>query len=1009
MRKLQDNIKYVIQHPVLFKAKNEKYLLIPVFAASWAYMKIILIRTVITIFLLFLLLFSSSFSQTGMYNHPELDWKQIRSNRFTFIYHTGLEGQVNRLVSYAETFADSLISQMGVKPKSRIPVILSNYDDLSNGLATPLGHRIFLQTQATPRVTSGPVKWLPRVFSHEFTHMMNFYGVRGRFGFYDELIRLGLMPLWYIEGLAQMHGESWDNHRDLLLRSSLKGDYYLPLKDLDGFIGGDRITYRLLYEQGHSMIRSLKLKNGMNGADSLLRDYKRGLPLFGRKFKKIAGKNKKEFYKTWRREAKEYYYNLKSNTQSIEDVGIIMDIPLEAVWFVVPCPDKRYLFAVTGVKHFEDGVSRLYLYNKFTNELKLLDEPGIASRCSWNPDGRKIVFSKLHRGKNGSLVHDLYRYSLNSGIIRPLTKNMRAEDPVWSSSGKEIVFSRKTFDGSVLSVLEVKSRKIIDLIEPEDEVEVYSPSISPDGNLIAASYFFKDGRRGILLYDRQKDKKSYLFTQEGEYRDPCFMPDGENLILVSYENHIPNLVKININSLDKVYLSNIFGGLLNPVCSHNNGEIFCTGIHEKKRSYGIHFDPLNRLPGDVNSLQDYRPLSWNEKDYPSLTERLSQKLSGDSIKNLSSARDYEGYRNIRPHIFIPLANYYDKNFYGGAFTLMSDPLEKHSVQASFLAGKEHEFFFDYTGRHWYPALRLSAHSYSLSHTNFLAGRDYDERKTTLSASLQFVFSSGKDMYLNHFLYTGIDYISRSGINNEEFNDFFSVYLPWKGRYTRFTIGYYMSKHLPDTASDIHPKSGYSLSLLFRTSNKSSISDLKQNSVSWSAGWREKLLTNRNIISYRISGYFYSGEFINQSLPYITSPYHIRGLENKLYGANAVYGSFEIRTRLIKNLGLRLPLLYIEQFVGAGFFDFGKAWGDFPVTNIRPFYKKEVSTTTGFEIRNRTYFMAKLPVVLRFGMGMPVNDLKKRNFYFIVQPNTGWLTGIGRSFKNIFMRNSEIDW
>ena len=76
--------------------------------------------------------------------------------------------------------------------------------------------------------------------------------------------------MWFMEGIAQWEGETWDTHRDMLLRMTVLGGKLLPPSKLEGFAGTDIRESRLVYEQGHSLVRFIAAKYGRNKSKEIL-------------------------------------------------------------------------------------------------------------------------------------------------------------------------------------------------------------------------------------------------------------------------------------------------------------------------------------------------------------------------------------------------------------------------------------------------------------------------------------------------------------------------------------------------------------------------------------------------------------------------------------------------------------------------------------------------------------------------------------------------------------------
>jgi len=167
-------------------------------------------------------------------NHPELQWMIFETPHFKVIYHQELAEVARESAQIAESSYYSISQALQIQPKKKIVLVLWDTDDYSNGMSNPLGHVITIWTPAMPKYTTGRLLWLRRVIAHELTHEIHFWGLHNRLGVWWELLGLGTTPDWFIEGLAQYQAESWDLHRDLLVRVAWWNHRLLRVKDLQG-------------------------------------------------------------------------------------------------------------------------------------------------------------------------------------------------------------------------------------------------------------------------------------------------------------------------------------------------------------------------------------------------------------------------------------------------------------------------------------------------------------------------------------------------------------------------------------------------------------------------------------------------------------------------------------------------------------------------------------------------------------------------------------------------------
>ncbi|HYE56957.1 MAG TPA: hypothetical protein VD948_00555, partial [Rhodothermales bacterium] len=148
--------------------------------------------------------FGQGFSIYNLRNHPELRWCEAETAHFLIRYPDRLAGIENQAAPIAESTYVALSHNLGVTFDRKIPIYLSDEDEIVNGFATPVqgGYTmIWVHQNAVAAGWTGRDKWLRRVIPHELTHLFHYRAVRSSVG----LIGLGLgdaLPRFWTEGLA---------------------------------------------------------------------------------------------------------------------------------------------------------------------------------------------------------------------------------------------------------------------------------------------------------------------------------------------------------------------------------------------------------------------------------------------------------------------------------------------------------------------------------------------------------------------------------------------------------------------------------------------------------------------------------------------------------------------------------------------------------------------------------------------------------------------------------------
>ena len=322
-------------------------------------------------------------------------------------------------------------------------------------------------------------------------------------------------------------------------------------------------------------------------------------------------------------------------------------------------------------------------------------------------------------------------------------------------------------------------------------------------------------------------------------------------------------------------------------------------------------------------------------------------------------------------------------------------MEKHSLLTTLTYGNRLHFSLDYLNRQFNPTIELTLNKTTIDQGDFLRIKEDQvlplyENYYTASLGLFWRINYGRSLLSNHLLWLRQTLSYRNSINYSDYKEMnvASWALPFQGWINYLTAGYSWQSYRPDVSYDIHPKSGHILSIYANLADWWLKSDLRFSQLNLLGIFRCKFFFPKQVVAIRVGGVFHNGEQPLQSRLGIGNQ-TIRGLDYSIEGDRQIFANLEFRFPLFRDLGLKLWILYFEQFCGALFIDSGKAWG----SNFLTFYdgqKKDFSSadwiqTAGLELRHRIYLLGKIPIVVSAGYGLNIADTKEANFYFRIGP------------------------
>ena len=924
-------------------------------------------------------------------NHPELNWQTYETDHFKIIFHQGIEALADEVARVAEHVYEPITGNLGVVPPQKTPIIVTDYLDYSNGLATPLGHYIIIWAKSDNKYMTGDIKWLRAVVAHEFAHIVNFWAFRAFPGFWRELLALGFIPTWFLEGIAEFEAEQWCDHRDMLARVVAYHKKLVPYKKMTGFIGADEIDARLVYEQGHSLIRYIAHRFGREKIREIITSF-RAMPLsFNLTLKRTIGMSERELFAAWKEEIDSHYEEIFSAYTPVRKIGDRLKTSLQGNYGARWSPDGRTI-AVVGIKDYEEGVRELYILDANSRKMKKVAGPFVNSFFSFSPDGKSIVYSQQHIVATGAAINDLFVLNIETNQVKRLTNNDRATDPCFSPDGNEIVYAVHQGTRSNLAILNLKTNEKRIITNFPDWTEVFTPSWSPDGNQIVFSLWDSLGKRDIgLIHSDGAEFKNLQITPEDD-RYPAWSPDGNRIAFISYRTGIPNLYLFDPKTSVLQQITDTPGGVFNPTWLPDGKHVSVIAF-EKRDSTEVFIIPIEHAEPAIEARQKISWLPFHQLAAQTAKTPASP-LSQQSLSGVS--KSYCSLTNIRSQILLPYYGKDEKGYQPGIIHLAADPLGKHTLMSSLSYRSRLHFSMDYTNKQFAPTAQIFIEKTTIDHGNFIRVAYKDGRTELLplyenfwsgSLSLYWNINFGRSLLSNHLLWLRSTFNYRNIINANDYKNINTsswAYPLLQGWTNYLTLGYVWQTYRPGIYYDIHPKTGWWLSSYIRWGDKQIGSDIKFRQIGFTGVARQTLPIRDHVIALRTGVSFRSGEQPIQSRLSLGG-YVIRGISYSQEGDQQLFTNLEYRFPLIKDLGLKTWILYFERFCGALFLDSGKAWGSDLVKLDKIEQQSFASTpwlqTAGIELRHRFYVFGKIPAIVSGGYAIDTQSPQNRQFYY----------------------------
>jgi Tol biopolymer transport system component len=632
---------------------------------------------------------AQSFSMMNGRNHPQIEWLTAHTDHFTIIYPKHLAGIEAEAAAIAEATYTSLSLLLNVEFEYRIPIYLSDQDEIVNGFAVPF-NREYTQIWVAlneKSVFTGQEKWLRKVLAHELAHIFHFKAIKSNIGLFGTF---PAMRRHWTEGFAQYSTEKWDAYRgDALLRTSI-------FEDRPSFSRGESIKDGgLTYAVGNSQLRYFAHEFGDSTIAKLFahRDTIAFVRYhnFNKAFKAVTKRTYGEFDADWRRVANIHYNSLAGYMGHLDSLDTApLSVPGLFITDVKYSPDTTNI-AISGYVSTDAPFSRIWIREnrndttakgkKRSNKTRVVYEGPDTGPLAWSPDGSSILFSRSRRGPNGSIIPDVHIVDVAKGKTRRLTTDLRATYSAWSHDGTSVYAAVNDGGTGNIHRIDPITGANTKLTNHVGDVQVGFLRHHPSQPWLAFTRFDANGSRVIVLRNMETGEENTFTNPLNDDRMPIWSPNGDTLAYTSLRDLVPNVFMVPVTdgvTGEEVRVTNQFTGFtafqwvkgdsLNP-----SGTLVGRTSDSKMRDQAWRIDSRMRTTLATPVIPEYYS-AWIKRERPDM---IPYVIAPDA----SLIRDRNAYQPGKEidHVFsLPIAYFNSGTDWGfGGATFWREPLGIH--------------------------------------------------------------------------------------------------------------------------------------------------------------------------------------------------------------------------------------------------------------------------------------------------------------------------------------------
>lgn len=992
---------------------------------------------------------------------PRLNWQVLESPHFSVYFSVAQNNEqlAQQIADIAEETYQQVNTQLGSPGKhhhlQKIAIIMEDFSDYALGFASSSPHRVIRLSLTAPTAKSFDMKfksWLKMVITHEYTHLAHFEMTAGpttalRALFGQILAPNALQPIWSTEGLAVYNetkfttgGRGIDSRYDMYLRMAALEDQFNTLDQINGYYLTSWPDGTVPYIYGQSLIHFIAQKYGEDKVIALSEIFCE-YPYLGFNYavKRAIGLNLDELYQNWKDSLKEKYQLQEQKilsqknltpSQQLTKYNYWVDYPR---WISTPDGDKIAVRVFTPHSYpfiqIIDSLSSFapLTYSTIKNQSLIKRTYGRDSSFNISADNSKIIYSKLGNYEQFYKFYDLYLFDLKTEKETRLSEGLRARDPSWSPDpdNPQIVAVINQSGTNNLALINLHSSSssikenqpiykpitkedIVYLTDFRDGTQLFQPSWSPDGDMIALSAWRK-GYQDIYILNRNPNNIGTptlqpIFCDKSIDLSPYWSPDSKFLFFSSDRTGIYNIFAFSLPDKKLYQVTNVLSGAFQPALSPDGTKLAYIEYHTT--GYELH---LMEVDSD----------KWTETVYvePSINLDIEQQTphqQTDQLKNLTNSsksnypiHPYYPFTSFWPPTYwIPAAQLTENDLGVGFSTELEDVLGFHSLPLTITYGlltNSISYNFNYYNYTLLPILNLY-----LSGKAVLASQTptswWEEGKTGINIYFplegHITFATNSRSYRQIFS-LGYQYEKSSTTNT------LSPLNANQEKITSLRLGYSYSD-AEKYGFSISPELGNSLSLTYEHADKAFGGDYTFDKLIFDGRKFIPLPSLHQVLALRLVAGFSSSNLIDLDLDgeifKLGGNYSADNLSNIDVNTFSLRGykpaTLEGNNLLLTSLEYRFPLaniehsiklgslsIFLERLSGVFFIDIGNAWESTIVNTNTTNEEDEINSiwqdfksSIGVELKADFNYKYDSPFTLRLGAGKALSEPKGYDIY-----------------------------
>ena len=661
---------------------------------------------------------------------PGMNWQVLKTDHFRIIYPGGQDSlafRAGRILEHQYPLTESLT---GGSLKN-FPVVLTNYNDLTNGFVTPINFRseVDLAPFKGKAINPASGSWMEAVLPHELLHanhgnVMNPISIPGFVSLFSpDLARTYnfFPPVGLHEGLAVYH-ESENG----ISENSGRGNYTYFNNQFNANISGGSewsmgqtfhvsdysLPFNRHYIAGYTFTDWLHDEYGEDVSKKTINTH---LNLFflgyGFALRQVTGKWPGELYKDYNIALKKREEERKNFlSSSTDEKHHLYPLPVKGlrqrgpVW-VSPSEIVFYSSQYNAPR----GFYKLNILSKKSDRLKESVTVGDFN-IEYDNRSNSLLFSEyFSRGVyTGAYLSDIIKMDVASASSVPITNRARTYSPTVSKTG---YLALKTNESSADIVSVAKSGNLQTIKSFDDTTTPVFLSSNPANRDQVAVILNKRGVQALWITSLQTmnqdlDGLPTLAFKQASVHDPAWHPSGNKLLFTVDGYPAMNIFEYNLETEKLLQLTKSEFNAMEADYSPDGRSIAYISQQGQEQVLAVlkEEDFYNQPVDSSETLKD-----------PVLIESLNTPLLGESLISESTKWKTSPYKNdlrwLKPRAILPVTKDKSGSTEFGAQITSTDVLQSQSYSVE-ITGIQNRLWYNatYTNRTFFPGFQISGYS-----------------------------------------------------------------------------------------------------------------------------------------------------------------------------------------------------------------------------------------------------------------------------------------------------------